>query len=191
MRYVLLSQARIAQEADGRFRSTCHHGLQKWSANQTLLVSLILRYCGAISSESPKCRTFPEVISSLTVPATSSIGTFVSTRCWYKISIRSVRSLLSASSATSRMRSGRLSWPFVEFSILEAKLGGDHEMVAHRLQRLAQKLLICEWPVCFGGDRKPAHDRHPVGREPSTVACRFRFSTSETMLLRPQCPRGL
>ena len=35
-------------------------------------------------------------------------------------------------------------------------------------------------------------DRHPVGREPSTVACRFRFSTSETMLLQrsPSIWRG-
>ena len=34
------------------------------------------------ASERPKCRTLPSAISSLTVPATSSIGTFGSTRCW-------------------------------------------------------------------------------------------------------------
>jgi len=36
--------------------------------------------CGP-ASESPKCLTLPSVIRSLTVPATSSIGTFGSTRC--------------------------------------------------------------------------------------------------------------
>ena len=36
----------------------------------------------AAPSESPKCRTFPTLIKSLIVPATSSIGTLGSTRCW-------------------------------------------------------------------------------------------------------------
>ena len=120
-----------------------------------LLVSLILRVLRRNIFRKPRMPYLSRGHQLFNSPGHTSIGTFVSTRCWYKISIRSVRSLLSASSATSRMRSGRLSWPFVEF-ILEAKLGGDHEMVAHRLQRLAQKLSICEWPVCFGGDRKPA-----------------------------------
>ena len=34
------------------------------------------------ASERPKCRTLPAWISSFTAPATSSIGTFGSTRCW-------------------------------------------------------------------------------------------------------------
>ena len=34
------------------------------------------------ASERPKCLTLPASISSFTVPATSSIGTFGSTRCW-------------------------------------------------------------------------------------------------------------
>ena len=34
------------------------------------------------ASERPKCLTLPSAISSFTVPATSSIGTFGSTRCW-------------------------------------------------------------------------------------------------------------
>ena len=34
------------------------------------------------ASESPKCLTLPASISSFTAPATSSIGTFGSTRCW-------------------------------------------------------------------------------------------------------------
>src|SRR5215212_6557701 len=34
------------------------------------------------ASERPKCRTFPSSMSSFTVPATSSIGTCGSTRCW-------------------------------------------------------------------------------------------------------------
>ena len=41
----------------------------------------------ALASDSPQCKTFPSCIKSLTVPATSSIGTFGSTRCWYKRSI--------------------------------------------------------------------------------------------------------
>jgi aryl-alcohol dehydrogenase-like predicted oxidoreductase len=35
----------------------------------------------ALASERPKCFTFPSAINSFTVPATSSIGTFGSTRC--------------------------------------------------------------------------------------------------------------
>ena len=36
----------------------------------------------APASERPKCLTLPASIRSLTAPATSSIGTFGSTRCW-------------------------------------------------------------------------------------------------------------
>ena len=34
------------------------------------------------ASDSPKCRTLPASMSSRTAPATSSIGTSGSTRCW-------------------------------------------------------------------------------------------------------------
>ena len=37
--------------------------------------------CGA-ASDRPKCLTLPSAMSSLTAPATSSIGTSGSTRCW-------------------------------------------------------------------------------------------------------------
>ena len=40
------------------------------------------RIVSTAASESPKCLTLPCSISSLTVAATSSIGTFGSTRCW-------------------------------------------------------------------------------------------------------------
>ena len=50
-------------------------------------------------------------MSSLTVPATSSMGTFGSTRCWYKRSITSVRRRFSDASVVFRMCSGRLSSP--------------------------------------------------------------------------------
>ena len=36
----------------------------------------------APASESPKCLTLPSLIKSFTAPATSSMGTFGSTRCW-------------------------------------------------------------------------------------------------------------
>ena len=62
----------------------------------------------ALASDSPQCNTFPSCIKSLTVPATSSIGTFESTRCWYKRSIRSVRNRRSDPSTARRIWSGRL-----------------------------------------------------------------------------------
>lgn len=37
---------------------------------------------GSNASEGPKCLTLPSLIRSLTAPATSSIGTAGSTRCW-------------------------------------------------------------------------------------------------------------
>ena len=40
------------------------------------------RIVAAAASDSPKCRTLPSATSSPTVPATSSIGTSGSTRCW-------------------------------------------------------------------------------------------------------------
>lgn len=40
------------------------------------------RIVAAPASESPKWRTFPAATSSPTVPATSSMGTAGSTRCW-------------------------------------------------------------------------------------------------------------
>lgn len=46
-----------------------------WTACARLIVP-------AAASDMPKCRTLPPSISSFTVPATSSIGTFGSTRCW-------------------------------------------------------------------------------------------------------------
>ena len=62
----------------------------------------------ALASDSPQCNTFPSCIKSLTVLATSSIGTFGSTRCWYKRSIRSVRNRRSDPSTARRIWSGRL-----------------------------------------------------------------------------------
>ncbi len=40
------------------------------------------RIVSAPGSDRPKCLTLPAAISSFTAPATSSIGTFGSTRCW-------------------------------------------------------------------------------------------------------------
>jgi hypothetical protein len=51
-----------------------------WSA-VTGCTACARRIVSAPASESPKCLTFPCWIRSRTVPATSSIGTFGSTRC--------------------------------------------------------------------------------------------------------------
>lgn len=66
--------------------------------------------------------TFPCAMRSRTVPATSSIGTFVSTRCWYSRSMRSVRRRRSDSSTTRRMRSGLLSSPLPGFASAKPNL---------------------------------------------------------------------
>src|SRR5580765_4734922 len=63
------------------------------------------------ASDRPKCFTLPAAIRSLIVPATSSIGTFGSTRCWYKRSMRSVRRRLRLPSTAALMCSGRLLVP--------------------------------------------------------------------------------
>src|SRR5881409_3259281 len=61
------------------------------------------------ASERPKCLTLPSWMSSLTAPATSSIGTSGSTRCWYRRSIASTLRRLSEPSAAFLMCAGRLS----------------------------------------------------------------------------------
>ncbi|KAG1317983.1 hypothetical protein G6F63_015422 [Rhizopus arrhizus] len=60
------------------------------------------------ASDRPKCLTLPSAIKSLTVPATSSMGTSGSTRCWYSKSITSVFKRLREPSTAQRMCSGRL-----------------------------------------------------------------------------------
>jgi hypothetical protein len=69
------------------------------------------RIVRAPASDRPKCRTFPASTSSLTAPATSSIGTCGSTRCWYSRSIHPVPSRRSDPSTARRMCSGRLDSP--------------------------------------------------------------------------------
>ena len=50
---------------------------------------------------------------------------------------------------------------------VEAELGGDHDLVAHRLERLADQLLVRERPVDLGGveERDAAIDRRPDQRD--------------------------
>jgi hypothetical protein len=55
----------------------------------------------APASESPKCLTLPARIRSFTAPATSSIGTSGSTRCWEKRSIESTLRRFKDASQTS------------------------------------------------------------------------------------------
>ena len=62
----------------------------------------------ALASERPKCRTLPSRMRSFTVPATSSMGTLGSTRCWYSRSMWSVRRRRREPSTARRMWSGRL-----------------------------------------------------------------------------------
>jgi aryl-alcohol dehydrogenase-like predicted oxidoreductase len=52
-----------------------------WTA-VTGRTALARRIVCAPASDSPKCCTVPASISSFTAPATSSMGTFGSTRCW-------------------------------------------------------------------------------------------------------------
>jgi hypothetical protein len=58
-----------------------HSEYSDWSA-VTGCTAWARRIVCAPASERPKCLTLPSSISSLTVPATSSIGTSGSTRCW-------------------------------------------------------------------------------------------------------------
>ena len=63
-------------------------------------------------------------------------------------------SRFSDASQTSRMCSGRLSRPACLLCLgidVEAEFGGDHHPVAHRLQRLADHLLIGEGAIDLGG----------------------------------------
>ena len=67
-----------------------------------------LRMERALASDRPQCSTLPSCIRSFTTPATSSIGTFGSTRCWYSRSIWSVRNRFNEPSTARRIWSGRL-----------------------------------------------------------------------------------
>ena len=58
-----------------------HSEYSLWSA-VTGWTAWARRIVFAPASERPKCLTLPSRISSFTAPATSSIGTFGSTRCW-------------------------------------------------------------------------------------------------------------
>ena len=83
-------------------------------------------------------------------------------------------SRFSEASATSRMCSGRLSRPACLPSRIdvEAELGGDHDLVAHRLQRLADDLLVGERAVDLGGveEGDAALDRRADQRDPFLLA---------------------
>ncbi len=59
----------------------------------------------------------------------------------------------SAASATSRICSGRLFMPLWPPSVVkvEAELGGDHHLVAHRRQRLAEQFLVVVGAIGLGG----------------------------------------
>ena len=105
------------------------------------------------ASDRPKCLTLPCWISSFTVPATSSIGTFGSTRCWYRRSITSVRRRFER----RVRRLPDVLGPAVQPLRLalrveaEAELRRDHHVVADRLQGLAHQLFVRERAVDLGG----------------------------------------
>ena len=61
--------------------SRVHSEYSLWTA-VTGCTACARRMVPAEASDSPKCRTLPSAISSPTVPATSSMGTSGSTRCW-------------------------------------------------------------------------------------------------------------
>jgi hypothetical protein len=73
------SSSRVGRIFSSGFRVHSEYSL--WSA-VTGWTACARRIVFAPASERPKCRTLPSWMSSLTVPATSSIGTFGSTRCW-------------------------------------------------------------------------------------------------------------
>ena len=59
-----------------------HHSEYSLCSAVTGCTACARRIVAAPASERPKCFTFPSAISSRIVPATSSIGTLLSTRCW-------------------------------------------------------------------------------------------------------------
>ena len=59
-----------------------HHSEYSLCSAATGWTACARRMTGTPASESPKCRTLPSRINSFTAPATSSIGTAGSTRCW-------------------------------------------------------------------------------------------------------------
>ena len=58
-----------------------HSEYSLWTA-VTGCTACARRIVAAAASDMPKCLTFPSRIRSLTAPATSSMGTSGSTRCW-------------------------------------------------------------------------------------------------------------
>ena len=70
------SSGRIASSG-----SRHHSEYSLWSA-VTGWTACARRMVCTPASDRPKCRTLPSWMSSRTAPATSSIGTLGSTRCW-------------------------------------------------------------------------------------------------------------
>ena len=64
------------------FSRSRHHMEYSLCTAATGCTACALRIVPAAASDMPKFSTFPAWMSSLTVPATSSMGTLVSTRCW-------------------------------------------------------------------------------------------------------------
>jgi hypothetical protein len=64
------------------FHISFHERVSVWTA-ATGCTACGRRIVFAFASERPKCKTFPSLMTSLIAPATSSIDTFGSTRCWW------------------------------------------------------------------------------------------------------------
>src|SRR6185503_2863013 len=114
-----------------------HSEYSFWSA-VTGWTAWARRNVSTLGSDMPKCLTLPSAIRSRTVPATSSIGTLGSTRCWYNRSMTSIPSRFSDPSAALRMVSGWLLRPVFD-------------LVAYVAQSLADNLLVGKRTIDFGG----------------------------------------
>ena len=88
-----------------------HHSEYSLCRAVTGWTALARRIVCEPASDRPKCLTFPAPIRSLTAPATSSMATSGSTRCWYSRSMVSTPRRWSEPSTAWRMCSGWLERP--------------------------------------------------------------------------------
>ena len=108
----------------------------------------------ALASDKPKCSTFPSRIRSLTVPATSSIGT-VGIDPVLVIEVDAIGPQTLQRFLDHPPNTLRTAVEPIGAVDLEAEFGRDHYFVADGRQRLAHKLLVDIRAINFSGIEEP------------------------------------
>ena len=102
----------------------------------------------------------------------------------------SVPSRFSEASATARICRGRLSGPGSARFAEVAEFGGDHDLVAHRLKRLADDLLVGVGTVGLGGIEEGDAELVRLPQEGDRVGLLHRRAIGEVQSHAAEADRG-